>query len=398
MTAVGVNGLVNYIRANELLDSLSNLTYISMSDKLQGYAYIAYPLFFGLSTMFMGISIAINNKKNQVTGFATLPIVSSLLAYIPSTIFIIIGINKIMNFSKGYEYDGIGKIIALYVILIFAGFFLMLSIITGSLTYVFKGTRRNNYTPLNELNLSSPYAPVNNAPKQPFSATTLSADTFSNSIPEKTQFYQPYKDEDNSSDSGFYEPFSNETAAESLSHVQSSNVVNSYENEVHFTATSDNYVEHQFNTPDDAEAVVIEHMEAPSGNAVNESAATSYEENATMDYKTPVNTTYEAPLTNAYGEPIEIAKEEPSPSSYIPTPIFTSEEANIVAPVPKAPAPKADAPKSNIIIEDGNTLAEKNVSNHFSVADEINKFKQLADTGVISQAEFEIKKQQLLKL
>lgn len=50
------------------------------------------------------------------------------------------------------------------------------------------------------------------------------------------------------------------------------------------------------------------------------------------------------------------------------------------------------------IIPDKNRKSENNIEQIQSAADEIKKYKELLDQGIITQEEFETKKQQLLKL
>nr|WP_010077863.1 SHOCT domain-containing protein [Liquorilactobacillus mali] len=52
----------------------------------------------------------------------------------------------------------------------------------------------------------------------------------------------------------------------------------------------------------------------------------------------------------------------------------------------------------NVIDEQSKEMNVEKVGNPSSVADEIKKFKELADSGVITQEEFEAKKKQLLGL
>ena len=49
-------------------------------------------------------------------------------------------------------------------------------------------------------------------------------------------------------------------------------------------------------------------------------------------------------------------------------------------------------------IPDKNRKSENNIEQIQSAADEIKKYKELLDQGIITQEEFETKKQQLLKL
>ena len=56
---------------------------------------------------------------------------------------------------------------------------------------------------------------------------------------------------------------------------------------------------------------------------------------------------------------------------------------------------ETEPPVSKIIIDDGTRFDDKKTA-EFSVADEIQKFRTLADNGIISEVEFEEKKKQLL--
>lgn len=317
----GINRFIQYNEYGELIDFV-----LGNSDITKGlfFSFIIFPIGIGLSYILMAISIGINTKKQGITPLSIITMVVSLISVAPITYYFVkmtIDLFKAISYLEGVSYGAENEITFIkivYVSICLNFVFTALAIIAGCCCYKLKARTRNNYTPYSELDLSNPYA----APGASIGGND-SGNT--NSAMGGQSFYQPYKGDESSNN--FFTPYSTASAAENVSSekaVESYNSSNAFVNEVSFTATKDDYVEHEFSTPDDG---------------VNE---------------TPVS------------------------------------EATIQE------APIQTAPK--IIIDDGARFDDviTTTESSFSVADEIQKFKNLADSGIISEVEFEEKKKQLL--
>lgn len=316
------NGIKGFIDFNSVKNYLSFGNIPGLGDAKFFYiSILLYPTLAGLAYVLMGISIAVNTKKQSNTGLGVVTVITSLLSIIPISYYFIRVVVELIKLVKLEPDSGeaVTILTVIYICMLLIFIFSALGIMFGASCFTFKARTRNNYTPYSELDLSNPYAAPGASTSGSYSDAGNNTFGAGGTIGGQT-FYQPYADSDNSTDSS-YQTYGTSTAADNVSGMKAKETYansNAVVNEVNFTATEDTYVEHEFGTPD--------------------------------------------------------------------TPKQTEELHSSTENVP---------PVSRIIVDDGARFDESQTT-EFSVADEIQKFRNLADNGIISEVEFEEKKRQLL--
>lgn len=313
------NGIKGFMDLNSVKNQLG---FSEIGDvKIMCISILLYPTLAGLAYVLMGISIAVNTKKQSATGLSVVTVITSLLSIIPISYYfvrIIVELVKSVN-PEPYSRELVTFLVIIFICMILIFIFSALGIMFGASCFAFKARTRNNYTPYSELDLSNPYAAPGASTSGSYSDAGNNTFGAGGTVGGQT-FYQPFTGTDNNTDES-YQTYGTTTAADNVSGMKAKEAYansNAVVNEVNFSATEDTYIEHEFATPDTLKQ--------------------------------------------------------------------TEELHNSTENVP---------PVSRIIVDDGARFDESQTP-EFSVADEIQKLRNLADNGIISEVEFEEKKRQLL--
>lgn len=316
------NGIKGFIDFNSVKNYLMFGNIPGLGDvKFFYISILLYPTLAGLAYVLMGISIAVNTKKQSTTGLGVVTVITSLLSIIPISYYFIRVVVELIKLMKLEQDSGesVTILMVIYICMLLIFIFSALGIMFGASCFAFKARTRNNYTPYSELDLSNPYAAPGASTSGSYSDAGNNTFGAGGTVGGQT-FYQPFTGTDNNTDES-YQTYGTTTAADNVSGMKAKEAYansNAVVNEVNFSATEDTYIEHEFGTPDTLKQ--------------------------------------------------------------------TEELHNSTENVP---------PVSRIIVDDGARFDEQQTT-EFSVADEIQKLRNLADNGIISEVEFEEKKRQLL--